>query len=148
MATRARARLETALAQQGLRIRGAGARTAQLTRRAPRALSLPHHYKPQTPIPALLFLSPRAHGSNVHDITLSYTFYRVDDADSELAAAGDGGGGGARVHTWTAGPLPGHIKLAPGAALPPGVEVGGGAAGGGAAAAAATAAEAAAADAK
>jgi hypothetical protein len=73
---------------------------------------------------------------NIHDITLSYTFYRVNDED----ASNLDDEGGVRVHTWTSGPVPPGITLAPGVVLPPGIgpapaAEGAGGAGGAAAAA-------------
>lgn len=55
--------------------------------------------------------------SNIHDITLSYTFYKVDDED----ASNLDDEGGVRIHNWMEGPLPPNITLAPGVVLPPGI---------------------------
>lgn len=52
---------------------------------------------------------------NVHDITLSYTFYKVDDED----ATNLDDSGGVKLHA--SGPIPAGITLAPGVKLPPGV---------------------------
>lgn len=66
----------------------------------------------------------RAH-RNVHDITLSYTFFRVADEDADLSAEAEAekaAGGGVRLHG--AAQLPPGVtppKLAPGVVAPAGV---------------------------
>ena len=69
---------------------------------------------PRLPPPLTPPALPR---SNVHDITLSYMFYKVDDAD----ATNTDDASPVRVHTWTSGPLPDNIKPPPGGAPPLGV---------------------------
>ncbi|GBF92833.1 hypothetical protein Rsub_05452 [Raphidocelis subcapitata] len=74
-------------------------------------------------MPVFFYLDPELAGDhncrNIHDITLSYTFYKVDDEDaSNLDDSSP-----VRVHTWTSGPLPAGVTLAPGTVLPPGVGV-------------------------
>jgi hypothetical protein len=59
--------------------------------------------------------SPHPCARNIHDITLSYTFYKVEDEDaSNLDDAG-----GVRLHA--SGPIPAGVTLAPGVTLPPGI---------------------------
>jgi cytochrome c oxidase assembly protein subunit 11 len=53
-------------------------------------------------MPVLFYLDPEMvddfNCRNVHDVTLAYTFYRVEDEHLEEESKGEGGGGGVRLH--------------------------------------------------